>query len=81
MTLNLEDPEIDGLAHEVAKLEGSTVAEAVGRALRERRAALVSDLEERDRRIRELLAEVDRMPVLDPRDHGEMLYDKDGLPK
>lgn len=81
MTLNLEDPEIDGLAHEVAQLEGSTVAEAVGRALKERRAALVGDLEERDRRIRELLAEVDKMPVLDPRDHGEMLYDSDGLPK
>lgn len=80
MTLNLEDPEIDGLAHEVAQLEGSTVAEAVGRALKERRAELLRR-EEIDRKVRQIQAEVAALPVLDPRDHGEMLYDEDGLPR
>ena len=79
--LNVENPEIDSLAQELAQLEGSTVTEVVERALRERHAALVSDRVERDRRIRALLAEVDRMPVLDARDHGEMLYNEDGLPR
>jgi hypothetical protein len=81
MMLQVEDPEIGNLASELARLERSTVSEVVRRALRERHAALVSDRAERDRRIREFLAEVDRMPVLDPRDHGEMLYGEDGLPR
>ncbi|HEX8375597.1 MAG TPA: type II toxin-antitoxin system VapB family antitoxin, partial [Geminicoccaceae bacterium] len=60
--------------------ERSTITEAVGRALRERCAEL-RRREEVDRRVREIQAEVAKLPVLDPRDHGEMLYDEDGLPR
>lgn len=81
--LNVENPEIDSLAQELAQLEGSTVTEVVERALRERHAALLlrRQREDVDRRVREIQARVARMPVLDPRDHGEMLYDEDGLPR
>ena len=78
--LNLEDPEIDSLAQELAQLERSTITEVVGRALRERCAEL-RRREEVDRRVREIQAKVAKLPVLDPRDHGEMLYDEDGLPR
>lgn len=81
MTLRIDDPEIDSLAFELAQREGTSVAEAVGRALRDRRAALDSDQDERDRRIRTLLAEIHAMPVLDPTPPDEMLYDRDGLPR
>ncbi len=81
MALNLEDPELDSLAEELAQIEGLTITEVVGRALRERRVALLRRREEVDRRVREIQAEVARLPILDPRDHGEMLYDEDGLPR
>ena len=81
--LNVEDPDIDSLAHELARLEGSTITEVVKRALRERHAALLlrQQREDADRRVREIQARVARMPVLDPRDHGEMLYDENGAPR
>jgi hypothetical protein len=36
---------------------------------------------QKERRTREILEKVDKLPVLDPRPADEMLYDKDGLPK
>jgi hypothetical protein len=35
----------------------------------------------RERRIKKILAEVRKLPILDPRPADEMLYDEDGLPK
>jgi hypothetical protein len=44
----------------------------------------LDDKEERFRRLRAILEEFDRAPVLDPRSSQELmddLYDQDGLPK
>lgn len=81
--LNIENPDIDSLARELAQLEGSTVTDVVERALRERHAALLRQRqrEDVDRRVRDIQARVARMPVLDARDHGEMLYDENGAPR
>ena len=71
------------MAAELAEMTGESVTQVVTTALRER-------LEnERRKRSREGLAErlmaigreFSRLPVVDPRDHDEMLYDEDGLPK
>jgi antitoxin VapB len=81
MALYLKDPEVDKAARELARIEGTSITEAVGNAIRERRERLRHELAERERRVREILAEIDKLPVLDPRSPDEMLYDEDGLPK
>jgi len=81
MALYLKDHEVDALAREVAALQGTSITEAVKRALKEKQAQLLADRERRDREIRDLLAEIDRFPVLDARHPDEILYDEDGCPK
>lgn len=81
MPLYLKDPEIDRVARELAKLEGTTLTEAVSRALADRRERLLADREARKKRIGKLLEEIWALPVLDRRQPDEMLYDEDGLPK
>lgn len=76
----MRDQSLEALAEEVARLEGSSVADAVRRALEQRKARL-EEVAERRRKIDALVAEVRKLPVLDPRDHGEMLYDEYGIPK
>ena len=85
MTLQVDDPEAERLANELADLTGETVQQAVITALRER-------LEREKRRgqpvqppLAERLAQIGRecaaLPVLDGRTPEEMLgYDESGLP-
>lgn len=81
--MNIKNPEARELAAELSKLTGDSVTQVVTTALREKLDA------ERKKRSREGLAErlmaigreFSRLPVVDPRDHDEMLYDDDGLPK
>ena len=80
MALHLEDPQVDELAREVAELDRCSVAEAVNRALKAQREEL-REREEKRRRVEARLERVRQLPILDPRDHAEMLYDEDGLPK
>lgn len=81
MALYLKDPEVDRVARELAALERCSITEAVGRALQMRRQQILDERERRLQRIEATLARIRKMPVLDDRDHGEMLYDEDGLPK
>ena len=81
MTLQLDNPEVDRLAGELARLEHVSPAEAVERALRERHQRLVDERAERDRRIRATLERIWALPVYDDRSPDEMLYDEDGNPK
>ncbi|HYD65673.1 type II toxin-antitoxin system VapB family antitoxin [Azospirillum sp.] len=78
MAIYLKDPAVDQLAREVARLEGTSITEAIGAALAERHAKLLAAREERLRRIDECLARIRALPVLDPRHPDEMLYDEDG---
>lgn len=81
--LNIKNPEAYRLASELAELTGETLTDAVTKALRER-----LHREQKCRRgpgaAAQLLALADefaKLPVLDPREPDEMLYDEDGLPR
>jgi hypothetical protein len=80
MSLHLDDPQVDELAREVAELDRCSVEEAVNRALKARLDEL-REREERRRRVEARLERIWKLPVLDDRDHAEMLYDEDGIPK
>lgn len=83
MAINLDHPEADRLARELAGLTGESVTEAVVQAVRERlasfrrhreRETLLADVAE----IQEFVAS---LPDLDTRSPDEILgYDKHGLP-
>ena len=85
MSLNIKNEETCSLARELAKLTGETMTGAITVALRER-----LDRERRrsgiDARARELRAIADRCArLLGPGpsavEHGDILYDEQGLPK
>ena len=80
MALYLKDPEVTRAARELAALERCSITE--GQPCFEGRSATDS------RRARgaapscvATLERIRRMPILDDRDHAEMLYNKDGPPK
>ena len=84
MSMNIKNPEAFRLAHRVADLTGDTVTGAVTESLRERldrleRGSEGSALVERMLEIgRDCAA---RLPESVLRvDHGDLLYDADGLP-
>ena len=81
--LNIKSAETRKLATELAKITGASVTEVVTVALREK---LEREKTKTSREgIAEKLMEIGRraaaLPVLDPRDPDEMLYDDYGLPK
>jgi antitoxin VapB len=81
--LNIKNPEARRLAMELAAITGESVTEAVVVSLRER---LESKTRMRNREgLAERLMEIGRqaaaLPVLDPRDPDDILYDEFGLPK
>jgi antitoxin VapB len=86
MSLNIKNPKAHELAERVARLTGETLTEAVTTALRERleRIENVGAVdEERFRQLRALVSGSRRLwrePYLSI-DHGELLYDENGLPK
>jgi antitoxin VapB len=82
MALSIKSEEADRLARELAVATGETLTEAVTIALQERlerqRAANAAVAA---RRILRLTEEVRSLPVLDDRDHAEILgYGEQGLP-
>lgn len=85
MTLSIRNEEACRLARDLARLTGETVTDAITVALRERlaRAERRRDL---DARVGELLAIGRRcgdslQPGPSAVEHGDVLYDDDGLPK
>ena len=81
MTLVLENPEVERMAGELARLERLSPAEVVELALRERHRRVADDLAERDRKARELLERIWASPVYDDRAPDDILYDENGDPK
>jgi antitoxin VapB len=86
MPLYIRSEEADQLARELAARTGETITEAVTKALRDRleRTPEAATL---DRRaaflalVKEVQAASARAPVRDDSDHGDMLYDENGLPR
>lgn len=82
MVLSIKNNEADRLARELAALTGESMTDAIIRALREQIDR------ERSRRgpgvyekLMQLAAEIDSLPVLDPRTPDEIIgYDENGLP-
>ena len=85
MTLHIKDEKADRLARELAQATGETLTEAVTRALEERlgryRRRSEAEVEARRRAMMEVIEEIKKLPVLDPRSPDEILgYDEHGLP-
>ena len=84
MSLYIRNEEADRLARELAARTGESLTDAVTMALRERlERTLAKPLtrEEKIAFVREIQDRIAKLPVLDPRDPDDMLYDEDGLPK
>jgi len=89
MNLRINDPKVDELAAELAKRTGEDPTVAVVRALEERltrqpqmpaQPLSTAEQERRMAEIQKIVAEFNKLPVLDNRTPEEMLYDEDGLP-
>ena len=84
MGLNIKNPETERLIAELARLEGRTKTAVVTEAVREKIARVRGT---RKDNLAERLLEIGRQCAaqLDPErlalDHGEYLYDENGLPK
>jgi len=85
MGMTIKDEETSRLAREVADLSGGTLTECIIIALKEEimyrhRLAHADEIEKRLEEIgRRHAAHLgDRLPAVD---HGELLYDENGLPK
>jgi hypothetical protein len=85
MGISIKNDEVEAMIRKLAEAEGAGVTEVVERAVRDRIAKLegleASEEADRQRRIDETIARFRSYPVYDDRDHGDMLYDKNGLPK
>ena len=85
MSLNIKNPETHKLAAELARRTGTSMTEAVTAALREKLAALQAEAskEARIARILEIAEQcASRLsPAVKALDHGELLYDDEGLPR
>jgi antitoxin VapB len=79
--LNIKNPTVERLAKELAAETGETMTSAIQVALEERLLKLrrERDVEERIRRIDEILARSGPTPPGVTSDHSD-LYDDDGLP-
>jgi antitoxin VapB len=83
MSLNVKNPEAHELARELAELTGESMSSAVTIAVRERRDRVLAG---RSGGLAEQMLEIGRdcagrLPIDVRRvDHGELLYDENGLP-
>ncbi|TGK32678.1 transcription factor [Leptospira gomenensis] len=84
MALSIKDPETDSLARKLASLTGETLTEAITNSLRERLERMehnlnvhysLDEINEISRRFRERI----RQPI-SSLDHGDELYNEEGLP-
>jgi antitoxin VapB len=81
--LNIRNPEAREFALELSRLRGKSVSAVVTDALREslEREKRALGREGMTERLLAIGREFSRLPVVDPSDPDEMLYDEDGLPK
>ena len=80
MVLQIDNPEADQLAQELAEVTGESVEGAVTRALRDQ-LAKQRDIQRRLEAIRKISERFSALPILDPRTPDEIIgYDEHGLP-
>jgi antitoxin VapB len=81
--LNIKNPEARQIATKLAELTGESVTQVVTSALREKleRETRKKSREGLAERLMEIGRRASALPVLDPRDPDEILYDEFGLPK
>ncbi len=82
MSLNIKDPEAHRLAQAISRATGESMTSVVKEALRERYARI--ERRKGQASVEELLAIADRAAAHVKRpyaEHGQLLYDKNGLPK
>jgi antitoxin VapB len=83
VSLNVKNPQAHRLARELAELTGESMSSAVTIAVRERRDRVLAD---RSGGLAERMLEIgadcaERLPEhVRAIDHGELLYDENGLP-
>ena len=82
MSLNITNEETCRLADELAQLTGETVTDAITVALRER-LEREREIAERLKRMRAISKHIAKHLRLGPSavEHGDFLYDENGLPK
>ena len=84
MALNIKNPETERLARELARRRKQGITTAITEVLRqeverERKKPRRDDIEQRLRRIDEIVQEVKKLPVLDDRSPDEILgYNEHG---
>jgi len=83
MSLNIKNEETYKLAQALSKETGETMTDAVTVALRERLERLRRDNKKKNmaRDLLEIGARFSKLVKGKPFDHGEFLYDENGLPK
>lgn len=84
MSLYIRNEEADRLARELAARTGESLTDVVTTALRERlerTPAKLKTYEEKMAFLKEVQERIAKLPVLDPRDPDDMLYDEYGVPK
>lgn len=81
MSLNIKNAETYRLIRDLAEATGESMTEAVTTAVRERLARIRSDFDVEE--VMELAREIrERLPPdFFDIEHGELLYDEEGLPK
>ncbi len=83
MPLHIKDPVTNDLARKLAAMTGTTIAQAVHDAIREKLAALekVKPSAHLSATLNALVDDFQQLPVLDDRTTEEILgYDENGLP-
>jgi antitoxin VapB len=90
MALSIKDEQTDRLVRQYARLHGTNYTHAVKLAVTNalRHEGHIPGESEREQIKREFIqamrairAEAAKLPILDRRPHGEILYDEDGMPK
>ena len=82
MSLNIKNDEADRLVNEVSRLTGESKTQAVIESLRQR-LARVQHLKDQNQLKEDLLAIGEKCAAYpgDREDHGDLLYNKEGLPR
>ena len=85
MTLSIRNPAVEQRARQMAARTGKSITAVVDEALCEYEARRgVDDKTRRFQEIEAILAELDKLPIIDTRSAKEIMddfYDEDGLPK